>query len=142
MSSLPGRALGGAAAGIVATAVMSAHMLGAPSLERIGTPPPQRIADRLLPAETPATRQAAAVGVHLAIGAASGLAYGVGCRRRGPLGGALFGVAVWAVGYQVVVPLVSDLPPARHDPSDRTVALLQAHLVFGAVLGLLSRSRG
>ena len=139
MSSLVGRMLGGAAAGLVATAAMSAYMLGQPSRQQIGTPPPQLIADALLPREGEPARRTAAVLLHLAIGAAGGSAYAARRRRPGAVGGAAFGMVVWAVGYQLAVPLLGILPPAHRDEPERRRALVRAHLIYGAVLGLLAR---
>ena len=138
MSSRAARVLGGAAAGLVATAAMSAHMIGDPSRRQIGAPPPRRIADALLPREEEPTRRAAAVLLHLAIGAAGGSVYAAGRRRHGALSGAAFGLAVWAVGYQLAVPVLGVLPPAHRDEPERRRALVRAHLIYGAVLGLLA----
>jgi hypothetical protein len=138
MSSLAARVLGGAVAGLVATAAMSAHMLGEPSRREIGTPPPRRIADALLPREEEPTRRAAAVLLHLAIGAGAGSVYAARRRRHGAVGGAAFGLVVWAFGYQLAVPLLGVLPPAHRDESERRRALMRAHLIYGAVLGLLA----
>jgi uncharacterized membrane protein YagU involved in acid resistance len=131
--------LGGAVAGAVATVVMSVHMLGRPSVDRIGTPPPQRIVSQLLPREPVPARRAWAVALHLGIGASAGVVYALTRRHRGPLSGALFGLAVWAVGYEVLVPLIGVLPPAHDDDPGRRAALLQAHLVYGAMLGAVAR---
>jgi hypothetical protein len=134
------RAALGLGAGLVATALMSAHMIAEPSTAKIGTPPPRRLADTLFPASRLAERKAAATLIHLSIGAASGVIYrGLFARRRGGLlSGAVFGVAVWAVGYELVIPALGVLPPAHRDQPGRTAALLQAHLIYGAALGALS----
>jgi uncharacterized membrane protein YagU involved in acid resistance len=133
------RTIGGAAAGLVATAAMSAHMLSRSSADAIGTPPPRRIAEALLPAESASTRRVAAVVLHLAIGATGGAVYGGVRRHAGPVTGALHGMSIWVAGYEVLVPLLGVLPPAHRDSAARRAALLQAHLVYGSVLGLLLR---
>jgi hypothetical protein len=119
---------------------MSAHMVGQPSSGRIGTPPPQRIADTLLPSRSTAERRAAAAVIHVAIGVGSGALFGLTRRRRrvGPVAGAIFGLGVWAVGYELMVPALGVLPPAHRDEKARRAALIQAHLIYGAILGALS----
>ncbi len=113
-------------------------MLGEPSVEQIGTPPPQRLARQMLPRESAAVRRVAAVASHVAIGVSAGALYGAR-RRRGPLTGAVYGVMVWAVGYEIVLPLLGVLPPAHRDDPGRRSALVGAHLIYGSVLGTLSR---
>jgi len=119
-------------------------MLGRPSVERIGTPPPQRIAETLLSARSRDDRRAAAAIIHLGVGVGSGALYGLLRRGRrggslgGALSGALFGLAVWAAGYEVLVPAIGALPPAHRDARGRRAALIQAHLVYGGTLGVLS----
>jgi hypothetical protein len=138
LSSLAGRLLAGAIAGGVATAVMSAQMIAAPSTRRIGTPPPRRIADALLPGRSDTELERAATLIHLAIGAASGALYRGFVRRPGVVSGVAFGVAIWAVGYQAVVPALGVLPVATRDDHQRQTALIEAHIVYGAALGIFS----
>ena len=65
--------LSATAAGVGATLVMSAYMLGAESHDAIGTPPPVRIVRRVRP-DWPADRvSVAATLLHLGIGAGGGL---------------------------------------------------------------------
>lgn len=140
MHTLGTRILLGAVAGAAATIVMSAQMAAPPSTARIGTLPPRRITRFLLPHASTREQSIAATPLHLAIGAVSGSLYRglVRKRRGGILSGMVFGAAIWAIGYQIVVPLVSDLPPASRDAPTRRAALLEAHLVYGAMLGALS----
>jgi uncharacterized membrane protein YagU involved in acid resistance len=140
MMSLRRRVVRGVVGGLVATAVMSAQMVARPSTDRIGTPPPQRIADFLLPHATARERRVAAAVIHAGIGGASGLLYRVALNRGhgGIISGAIFGVAIWAVGYQLLVPMLGVLPPANRDRPARRAALLEAHLVYGTALGALS----
>lgn len=129
--------LGGATAGIVATAAMSAQMLRRSSLDAIGTPPPQRFVDALWPSgQSVRAHRVAATALHFAIGAGGGALFGAG-RRRGPVRGTAFGVLIWAIGYEVAAPVLGVLPPAHRDRRDRQRALVQAHLIYGAVLGIL-----
>ncbi len=130
----------GAAAGAVATMAMSEHMLGRPSVNAIGEPPPERIADAVLPGRSAKERGIAATVIHLGIGIGGGALFGLlrHGRRSGPVAGALFGLGVWAVGYEAVVPALGVLPPAHRDADPRRAALLQAHLLYGAILGAFS----
>jgi len=130
----------GATAGAIATLAMSEHMLGRPSVNAIGEPPPERIADAVLPSRSARERSIAATVIHLGIGIGGGALFGLlrHGRRTGPLTGALFGLGVWAVGYEAVVPALGVLPPAHRDADRRRAALLQAHLLYGAILGAFS----
>src|SRR6187402_3308460 len=121
----------GAVAGLVATAAMSGQMMAPPSTDRIGTPPPRRLADVLLPRESQRDRRIAATVIHLGIGVVGGVVYRVliAPRRSGPVSGALFGLAVWLVGYEIVVPAVGALPPAHRDEQARRTALIEAHVL-------------
>jgi hypothetical protein len=126
------------AAGVGATLVMSAYMLGAESHDAIGTPPPVRIVRRVRPG-WPADRVSiAATVLHLGIGAGGGL-LGALLRRRGVPSSLLAALLVWAIGYEVVVPALRVLPPA-HRGGARARQLLRAHLVYAAALALLQRA--
>jgi len=140
MKNLSARAVAGVIGGLVATAAMSAQMLAEPSTRRIGTPPPRRLADVLLPHDPAGEQKVAAALIHLGIGAAGGAAYRafVSRRRGGLVSGALFGVAIWFVGYEIIVPALGVLPPAHRDSPERRAALLEAHVLYGAVLGAVS----
>ncbi len=129
----------GAVAGLVATAAMSAQMMAPPSTDRIGTPPPRRLADVLLPREPQRERRVAAAVLHLGIGVAGGVAYRslIARRHSGPVSGALFGLVIWFVGYEIVVPALGALPPAHRDEAARRAALIEAHALYGAILGAL-----
>jgi hypothetical protein len=83
---------------------------------------------------------------HLLIGAGAGAGatYGAAVPRRswGPVTGAAFGVAVWVVGYEGVMPAATDIRPAHRDDRARALTIFVAHITYGVVLGLLvSRSR-
>ncbi len=139
-SSIGFRVARGLFAGVVATAVMSAHMLAEPSTKRIGTPPPQRIADLLFPGLPARERRIAATVIHVGIGASSGMLYRAVVRRKpGMASGLLFGFVVYAIGYEFIVPALGLLPPAHRDSAERRVALLEAHAAYGATLGALSQ---
>lgn len=96
-------------------------------------------AARLLGRPLPDDRRAAAGEfVHYATGAAFGALFGVAGRRVGVpalLGGALFGVAVWLLNDELVVPALGlAKAPWRYPPSTHAKALA-AHLVYGATTG-------
>lgn len=136
--SILARAAAGAVGGVVATITMSAHLLGTESLRAIGEPPPSRLIAHLLPNSTLRERRVDATVAHLAIGAAGGVAYRLLIRRPGVLSSTAFGVGLWAFGYEVFMPALGVLPPARRDDPAWQRALLQAHLVYGVVLGVTS----
>jgi len=125
------------AAGVAATLVMSAYMLGAESHDAIGSPPPVRIVRRLRPGWSEERISAAATALHLGIGASGG-ALAIVLRRMGLPASIPAGVILWAVGYEAVVPALGVLPPAHRD-GDRARHLLRAHLVYGVALALLRR---
>jgi hypothetical protein len=129
-------AVRGAAAGIVATAAMSACMIG---LERAGVmpgQPPRMIVDRLAPELSERTADAVALTMHAAYGAAAGAVFAqVAGGRRAPMLGAVYGFLVWAAGYEGWVPMLGVLPPAHRDRRSRAATMMLAHLVYGYVLG-------
>lgn len=82
---------------------------------------------------------ALAVLAHFAYGAAFGSIYALWRQRRGAsiASGVLFGLGVWAVSYAGYLPASGLTPPAnRHDAFSMS-RLAVAHVVYGAVLGLL-----
>lgn len=136
-------ALRGGAAGLVATAAMSAFMVAAERLGVMPGQPPRMIVDRLAPELPERTADAAALVSHGAYGAVGGavLAVLVGDRRRTTLWGAAYGVLVWVGGYEVWVPALGVLPPAHRDRRTRAGVMLAAHVVYGSVLGRLLERR-
>ena len=54
--------------------------------------------------------------------------------------GMLFGGLVWVASYFSWVPALRVMPPPTRDRPARSLTMLAAHLVFGAVLGRLARS--
>jgi uncharacterized membrane protein YagU involved in acid resistance len=53
--------------------------------------------------------------------------------------GALYGLALWLVSYQGWIPALGLLPPPEQDAQGRTMAMIAAHLVYGAMLGWMAR---
>lgn len=152
---LVGGAARGLAGGIVATAAMSAFMLGAQKLGLMGRLPPMKITDALLGVigrrhDTPRpARRALATLNHFAFGGACGALFGLahdlwrvgapstsGVRgHRAPLAAGLaFGTAVWAVSYAGWVPALGIMPKPAHDRLGRLTSMVLAHWIFGGVL--------
>ena len=138
----------GAAAGALATVVMSAFMLAAQRAGLMSKLPPKRITEAALDA----TGARAATGertlnvlsaaAHVGFGAAAGALFGLGHRSlRLPIHpaiqGALFGTGVWTVSYMGWVPALGIMPPAHRDEPGRPEAMLVAHWIYGAALGAL-----
>lgn len=143
MNKLVGRLLGGAAAGVIATAAMSLVMLGAKRLGALGEAPPRRIVRKLLGPLTPSGRalDSAALASHFAFGGAMGAVFSaLPARKRRASVGSIFGALVWAVNYAGVLPRLGLMPPARQDRPGRPTSMLAAHLAYGAVLGAVQRA--
>ena len=136
----------GAAAGTAATVPMSAVMLAAQGVGALPKQPPEEIVDSALDAAGVAVREATsnvlATLNHFAFGASIGALYAGLRRATGKRGsaaatGAAYGLAVWFTSYQGWVPQVTSLSPATNDREDRQIAIAGAHVVYGAVLGVL-----
>jgi hypothetical protein len=139
-------AVRGAAAGVVATAAMSAVMLAAERTGVMSRMPPHEIASRAV-ARTPLRDDIGATArrdlgwiAHFGFGAALGAAFGLARGRIVPQGSAVpqsmaFGAAVWLVSYLGWLPAMGLMPPATDDEPNRQPTMLLAHTVFGAVLG-------
>ena len=134
--------LRGAAAGSIATGVMSAGMLAAGRAGLMGRQPPEAIVRRAgqLAGSEPQGRTADALAslMHLAFGAGAGAAYALLPPPERPVArGIAVGLAIYAVSYAGWVPALQALPPADEDRPDRQASMAAAHVVFGAVLGAL-----
>jgi hypothetical protein len=153
------RTAAGGISGGAATLAMSGAMLAAGRLGLMGEYPPERIARRGLrdtgwgPISAEQLDGPVGAALHVAFGAmlgaafAAGIAPAVGALRRRlparpspavvlPIAGVAFGSVVWAVSYWGLIPSLGILPPPDRDRPDRQVAMLAAHWVFGASLGL------
>jgi hypothetical protein len=145
----------GFAGGIVATAAMSAFMLGAQKVGLLGQMPPRKITDRFLGVlgvhrKTPEpARKALALVNHFAFGGVCGALFGLAhevkrtrSRRtsgvesyRAPLvTGLAYGTAIWAVSYMGLVPAMRIMPRPADDRRGRPTSMVLAHWIFGAVL--------
>jgi len=81
---------------------------------------------------------------HLLVGAGAGAVYGAGLppRFHGTGTGILFGLLVWVVGYEAVMPAATDIRPAHRDSRPRAATILVAHIVYGAALGIVTARTG
>ncbi len=134
----------GALVGMAATAPMTAVMHARHLSGAMRTQPPREVADAALtaagldPGERP--RRAAAVGVHLGIGAAMGAPFAVAVRvlPPGPVStataGAGYGLGLWAAAYMGLVPALGVMPRADRDQRGRPRTMMLAHVVYGVVL--------
>jgi hypothetical protein len=136
----------GAAAGTVATAAMSAIMFGARRSGVMGTMPPEKITASFLNRagikRSRKQQDALAVAIHFIFGAGGGAIFGLAPERLPvppvPLGMA-YGSAIWAVSYMGWVPMLRIMPPPHRDQPGRQGVMLLGHLVYGGVLGVLTR---
>ncbi|MBL8955318.1 MAG: hypothetical protein JNK82_31380 [Myxococcaceae bacterium] len=140
----------GAASGAAATTAMTGALVAARRAGLMGKLPPERITERMFDLlrvrRSRTTQKAATAGAHLAYGMTAGAAYRTLVRGRvAPahpvVEGMLFGAALWLASYQGWVPAMNIMPSTRRDRPGRQVALGFAHLVFGGLLGWLSRRR-
>lgn len=139
----------GSARGLVATAAMSVPMLAAGRAGIMGRQPPKRITDKAMDSTGldhagESERDTAGTAAHLAFGAGNGVLFSVLRARLRPPGpsvvhGLSYGLGVWAASYKGWVPALGVLPPPEQDRPGRQRVIFLAHLVYGAVLGLLVR---
>jgi hypothetical protein len=142
------RLLRGALAGGLATAPMSAVMIGAKQFGLVGGMPPEKITAELLNRggirRSEVQQDVLATLTHFGFGAAAGAAFGVVAPRRliarVPLGMA-YGAGIWGVSYMGWVPALGIMPPADRDRRDRQMVMLAGHLVYGTALALLVGAR-
>lgn len=141
----------GAVAGLVATAPMSIAMKAMkeelPWYERYALPPriitrkfgqkSGLMEDRNEPGESILTLLA-----HFGYGAAVGALYAPIAHKLKKIPalvkGMVFGLVVWATSYFGLLPALGLMRPAHKQPFRRTALMIAAHLVWGAVLGLLA----
>jgi uncharacterized membrane protein YagU involved in acid resistance len=150
MASIFRQACRGAVAGFAATGPMSIFMAAShealPEAQQTGLPPRQ-ITDRVLAkadlhddVDEP-ERQGITAAAHFAYGTAAGAVYGVLAHALRPppvLGGVAYGLAVWAGSYLGLLPATGLYRSATREPAGRNVMMIGAHVVWGAVLGLLA----
>ena len=85
-------------------------------------------------------RRAATWIAHYGFGTAAGALYAAAAPRsvgrRPAAAGAGWGLMVWAGSYLGWLPAANLLPPATEQPVRRTLLMIGAHVVWGAVLGV------
>ncbi len=143
-------AVAGAVDGAAGTVAMSVLMLGARQVGLVERLPPERITAATLDAlglpHSRGTRNALAPLLHLGFGVVAGVLFGL-LRRvlRLPLSsvlqGTAYGCLVWLVSYMGWVPMLGLMPPASRDQPRRTIVMVGAHLLYGAVLGAFAGRR-
>jgi len=146
----------GAAAGLAATVPMTVVMEGLRVVlpaEQHRRMPPREIVDRTIDKTVEKTGEGQDLDrddrivlttlAHFAFGAAAGAVYGAitGSRRSSVLKGIAYGLGVWAVAYGVGLPSLGLHPAAARDTTNRNEVLIASHLVWGAFLGNLTRSK-
>jgi uncharacterized membrane protein YagU involved in acid resistance len=134
--------LNSGAAGLVATAPMTAVMLGARQIGLLHTPPPEQISARAaakVPSPVLASRTAQPLWpvAHGGYGVVCGVAYGA-LRPWLPSStaqaGFLFGGMVWSVSYLGLMPALDLYPWPAKDASPRRTVTIVAHAVYGVTL--------
>jgi uncharacterized membrane protein YagU involved in acid resistance len=138
----------GITSGFVATVPMTAVMLLSKEVLRghgRKSVPPQQITDKIVNRSdlpVPGLRhQVLASLSHFGFGAAAGAAYEPLKKwLPGPPAakGTIFGALVWSISYGALLPALRLQPQAQDQPRGRNIAMILAHLVWGASLGALS----
>lgn len=137
-------ALSGLTATVPMTAAMEAMFRRLPWYERYPLPP-RKVTMEVI--ETLGLkskldenqRHGLTLASHLGYGAAMGMAYSLVARRAlpGAVGGAIFGIGVWAGNYLAALPLAKLHPHAAREPAERNQLMIAAHVVWGIALGAL-----
>lgn len=140
MNPILRRLLMGAAAGVVATGTMTLEFAAAKSLGFLGEPPPRKLTRRILTLAGHRPRghalNLATAAAHVGYGAAGGALFGLLPRPlRSATGGALFGVAIWAVSYMGWIPKLGLMRRPSRDRIGRPTSMVLAHVIYGATLG-------
>jgi uncharacterized membrane protein YagU involved in acid resistance len=147
-------AAAGASGGVAGGAVMTALMTQvAPRLvpDKLlpSRPAPLRVVDRaeeLTGSQAaPHEKKVAALAAHLGYSAASGAAYALLAPRLGswdvpaPAAGAAFGLLVWAVSFEALLPALGVMLRTTQQPPARWPAPLVGHAVFGIVTAVVTQ---
>ena len=114
-------------------------------LDALSKPPPDQIVEAVAAkaGTTPPTPPAKGVVVwlaHFAFGAAMGALFRVLRPNPRPAEGVGFGIALWGVSYQGLLPAARLFPPATQDDRRRQAINVLAHAVYGLTLGMQARS--
>lgn len=131
----------GFVAGLAATVPMTATFSLAQRVGTIGQLPPNKAVQAIRPGIDDHSQTLLASVAHLLVGGSAGAAYALLTRRmpRGIATGAIFGIGVWLIGYELIVPALTDMPRAHKDERRRAATIFLAHIVYGSSLGRASR---
>ncbi len=138
------RIIRGAAAGLVATAAMSAPMVVSRRLAGFGKTPPRVITEATLErivTATPSAAKLTTAAAHFGYGAGSGALFGwLAPRLPGPrlLRGVMFALLLLLASYEGWVPASGILPPLHRQSRLRMGSLLASHVVYGTMIGCLA----
>jgi uncharacterized membrane protein YagU involved in acid resistance len=140
--SLARRVIVGFAIGAGATVPMTGEFLLARRAGLLDEVPPHKAIRSVAPRIPEPRLSWGSAIAHLAVGGVAGAAYAamVPRRYRGARSGILFGIGVWALGYEVVMPTATEMAPAHRDRRDRAASIFVAHLIYGAALGWILKS--
>lgn len=125
----------GAAAGTLATILMTALLVAAPALT--GAKLPLVLSQIVALVAAHPWWLLAALAAHVSYGALAGALYSVATRRVTLASGLFFGLALWGVAVAVYAPLLGLGFVTSHEPALAVLAL-PAHLLYGGVLGALA----
>jgi hypothetical protein len=142
LRSLLHRTLSGGAAGLAATAPMTAVMLGARQVRLLHTPPPKEISARAAarvwsPVLASRTVQPLWLVAHGGYGVVCGVAYGAlrpWLPTKFGLAGLSYGGFVWGVSYLGLMPALGLYPWPEDDAPPRLTVTIVAHAVYGVTL--------
>ncbi|MEH1166963.1 DUF6789 family protein [Micromonospora sp. CPCC 205539] len=135
----------GALAGVGATVAMTGVLAVGRRLGGYPEQPPKRLVRRFARrAGMSARRQSPGVRAawplaHFGFGAAYGAGYALAVRRSSASRGIAAGLGLWASSYLGWVPALGLLPPPQRDDPARAVTTFAAHVVYGAVLGVIAK---
>jgi uncharacterized membrane protein YagU involved in acid resistance len=145
------RIVSGAAAGLIATAPMTAWMVAAhrrlPRRDRYPLPPHEitmNLAEEAGVRDALDSREAqkeVTLALHFGYGAAAGAAYALVAPRiplPPAIKGGLFGLGVWTVSYLGLMPALGLHRPATDEPADRNALMISANILWGALTGVLA----
>lgn len=152
------RIAAGAFGGVISALPMTIAMLSfkriLPGWQRYALPPREitlQAAEKagIKEVESEPMASLATSAAHLGFSSAAGAVYGVLLSRlRLPtfIKGGLYGLVVWSTSYLGWIPALGLMPSARHQPIERSILMIAAHLVWGPTLAgvtrrILSRDR-
>ncbi len=141
--------VGGLAATVPMTVAMEAMHRALPRREQYPLPPreiTENVERLALGSRLPDEPETALTWLsHFGYGAATGGLYGLVTDRPrlGPAAdGAAYGLVVWTVSYLGWLPATGLFPPATREPARRVGLMIAAHLVWGAVAGVVADAAG